>query len=179
MGTIAMDILNVVLSYIKCLLDFLLFYWLSSLLFPFREKKCSVISVSLLPVLALFLFLVNRLHIPQINTVGALLCAFFINIFFFNASMKAKLLLSFIEVLAIVVCEFMPILFYSLIFNDSIATVTYETIKNSAFCLISTGIFCICVMLIQYVVNVKFRGDRSAIIKKISQLLSFPRSAFL
>lgn len=174
MGTIAMDILNVVLSYIKCLLDFLLFYWLSSLLFPFREKKCSVISVSLLPVLALFLFLVNRLHIPQINTVGALLCAFFINIFFFNASMKAKLLLSFIEVLAIVVCEFMPILFYSLIFNDSIATVTYETIKNSAFCLISTGIFCICVMLIQYVVNVKFRGDRSAIIKKNFSIIIVP-----
>lgn len=169
-----MDVLNVILSYTKCLLDFVLFYWLSSLFFPFKEKGRSIISAIVLPGLALFLFLVNRLHIPQINTIGALLCAFLINLIFFRASLKAKMLFSLVEVLSIVTCEFMPILFYSLAFNGSIATVTYETIKNSAFSLISTGIFCICIILIRYVVNVKFREDRSVIIKENFSIIIVP-----
>lgn len=169
-----MDVLNVILSYIKCLIDFILFYWLSSLFVPFKEKRRSIGSAVVLPGLALFLFLVNRLQIPQINTVGALLCAFLINLFFFHASLKVKVLISLVEVLAIVTCEFMPILLYSLAFNGSIATVTYETIKNSAFSLISTGIFCICIILIRYGMNIKFRKDQSVVIKENFAIVIVP-----
>ena len=162
-----MQILNLMLSYIKCVLDFILFLWLSSQFFIHRDRKRHLIYYSSLPVLALILFLVNRFHIPQLNSAASLICAATINFIFFKASITAILLCSAMEILLIVICEFMPIFFYTLVFQVDIVTVTYETIRNSAFSLISTGIFCIFIILVRQILTLKGEDEHDLAINNL------------
>lgn len=169
-----MQILNLILSYIKCLLDFVLLFWLSSQFFTRRDNRHPRIAYASLPCLAFCLFLFNRYHIPQLNTVISVLCAAAINFIFFNAVTSSILLCSIMEIVLIVICEFLPIFFYTLVFRINIAAVTYETIANSAFSLISTGLFCIFILLLRHVLSAKHQKEYGLTIKENFSIIVVP-----
>lgn len=154
---------NTFMSYGKCILDFLLFFWLSMQFFIRRWEKYKIMQYMLLIILAAFIFYINKLHIPQLNTLTAFVCALTINFILFKGSIVSRLLCSIAEVLIIVVCEFIPISVYSLIYKRDIAAITNETIRNAGFNLIGTFIFCIIIMLIRHFIILKKKNNDKAI----------------
>lgn len=147
-----MIILDDILAFGKCIIDFLLFFWFSKQFFSHRWDKHIFFPYVILVSLATFLCFTNYLHRPQLNTIAALTCALFINFFLFKGHKVAQLLCSIVEVLIIVICEFIPISIYSLIARSDISIITNETIKNAGFNLIGTGIFIIIIMLTRYII---------------------------
>jgi len=167
-------IFNWGLSYGKCFIDFTLFFWFSCQFLTYKQEKHNKFPYFLLAVLAFLLFTINSLQIPQLNTLATLFCALAINLFLFQASLAALLLCSISEVLLIIVCEFIPISVYTLIFQKNLATVTYQNIGNSAFNLISTGIFCIFIIMMRHFIIILRQKDSNIGIKENFSIIVVP-----
>lgn len=157
------NILDIILAFGKCILDFVLFFWFSNQFFNCRYNKNKIFPCIVLTVLTVNLYLTNFLHIPLLNTMTALACALVINFLLFKGSVTARLLCSIAEVLLIVICEFIPISIYSLICRNDIASITNMTIKNAGFNLIGTGIFSVIIILTHYFIILKRKRSRKNI----------------
>lgn len=151
--------LNSILSFGKSLSDFILLFWFSTLFFNLRFKTNKIIPFVVILCVTIFLYLVNILHIPQINTITALICALIINISLFTGHYASRLLCSILEILLFLTCEFIPVSIYSVIENISMPTVINETIKNAGFSIISTGLSSIIIILVRYAITLKRRRD--------------------
>lgn len=147
--------LDAILSFCKCSLDFILFFWFSMQFFNQRQGKYKAFPYLLIFFLSVAIYFVNLLHIPYLNTFTAFTCALAINFLLFEGHAGARLLNSIVEVLLIVVCEFIPISIYSYIDKISIAAVTNETIKNAGFNLISTGLLSVIIIIVRHMIAIK------------------------
>ncbi|MEF9921449.1 MAG: GHKL domain-containing protein [Anaerovoracaceae bacterium] len=136
-------------------MDFALFFWLSSQYFSVRWRRWHLAQYSIIVLFASLIFFVNQLHLPKINTLAAFVCALAINFILFSGSNVARFLCAVAEVLIIVICEFIPISIYSLIYGNGIAIIANETIRNAGFNLISTFIFGIIIIIIRFFISTK------------------------
>lgn len=128
----------------KCIIDFILFYWFSSLFFT--KKKLHLVNYGLFLILATLLWAVNYSMQPILNTIFALLFALIINFrFFINTPIKI-LICSIAEIVLIVASETIPILISSFFENSNLVEVMNKTIQNAGFNLIGSGIFSIFVL---------------------------------
>ncbi|MEG0687321.1 MAG: GHKL domain-containing protein [Hungatella sp.] len=171
--------LDNILAIVKCILDFFIFYWFSMQFFTKRWNKHKEIPYIVLVILSIFLYFVNCLHIPCLNTAAAIACALVINFLLFKANVAAQLLCALVEVLLIVICEFIPISIYSILYKSDIATITNETIKNAGFNLIGTGIFSIIIMLTRYLVSLKRQNNKNVTITENLALIIVPSVSML
>lgn len=142
--------LDTILAYGKCILDFALFFWFTMQFFELRREKQRRISWGLLLGLSTIQFFVNLLYIPELNTMTALLSGLIINLILFKGSIAARLLCSFLETLLIVICESIPVLIYASMIRSNMVTVIDDTIKNAGFNLSGTGMFCVLLLVVRY-----------------------------
>lgn len=133
--------LNNLLALMKCILDFMLFFWFSTLFFDRRRKGRDWLTAFVLILFALILNAVNLLHIPLLNTLVTFTFALLINLLLCTGPVKPRIICAAGEVLLVMVCEFIPIFAYSLIQNTSMRTLGAEPINNAGLNLISTCIF--------------------------------------
>lgn len=143
---------NYVLSLVKCILDYLLFFWFSMLFFRRRWENRNALSLLVLVVLAMLLNLVNSLCIPILNTLAAFVSVLIINFLLYTGPVKARLICTAAEVLMGVICEIIPITVYSLLHNTSIPSANSETITNAGLNLISTCITSIIILGIRHAI---------------------------
>lgn len=146
---------DAILSFCKCSLDFILFFWFSTQFFSQQLKKYKVYSYVVLLVLSIVIYCVNFMHFPYLNTATAIICAFILNFLLFKGHSGARLLVSIVEVLLIVICEFIPISIYSYIDKINMAALTNETIKDAGFNLISTGLFSVIIIIVRHIIVLK------------------------
>lgn len=165
--------LNLILPFGKCLFDFILLFWFSEQFFKPRQNIHRAVPVAVILFLSIFLNLINKLLIPQINTIAAVACAIVINVLLFTGNPVSRLLCSIAQVLVMLICEFIPISIYSFLNNRSIADVTSEIIKNAGFNIISSGLFTVTVILIRYIIAIKQQRDNkeAAISENISIII--------
>lgn len=153
--------LNLILSFGKCLVDFILLFWFSEQFFKPRQNLHKVVPSVIILCLSVFLNLINMLQIPQVNTSAAVACAVVINLLLFTGNPVSRLLCSVAQVLVMLLCEFIPISIYSFLDSRSIAEVTGEIIKNAGFNIISSGLFTIIIILIRYIISLKHQRDNN------------------
>ncbi len=143
---------NNLLSFIKCILDFILFFWFSMLFFNRRWKGQNHLMFPVLILLAVILNLINSLHEPVLNTLAAFVFVLIINFLLFTGPVKARVVCTAAEVLMGVICEFIPVAVYSLIHKTSIPSANSETITNAGLNLISTCITSIIILGIRHII---------------------------
>lgn len=155
--------LGAILSFTKCILDFTLFFWFSTQFFKLRWKKRAIVPYVVILCLAIFIYLINFFLIPELNTLIAFTCAVIINFLLFDGGIIARLLCAIIEVLSIVICEFIPIAIYSYTEKINMAVLTNETIKNAGFNMISTGLLSIIILIVRHIITLKWQRDNKEI----------------
>lgn len=169
------EVWNLIFSYLKCLLDFVLFFWFSSQFFQSKwENRQKTFTIFTLLPLSLLLFGINFLHIPYLNTVMAFISALTINFLLFRASKTARILCSAVEVLLIVSCELIPICIHTIFLQSNLVSVTYETIKNGGFNLISTGLFCVLILIVRYAVLLRKQKREELEVKENFSIIIVP-----
>lgn len=151
--------LNNLLSLIKCILDLMLFFWFSMLFFNRRWERRKLLSFTVLMIFAVILNAVNSLHVPVLNTFVTFSFGLIINFLLYTGPVRARIICTAAEVLLAVICEFIPISFYSLIHNTSISKAGNETIKNAGLNLISTCVFSIIILGIRHVITCKRKKE--------------------
>jgi len=92
--------LDTILAYGKCILDFVLLFWFTMQFFTLRWEKRRLVSWGLLSGLSTVQYFINLLYIPELNTMTALLCSLIFNLMLFKGSIAARILCSFFEVKA-------------------------------------------------------------------------------
>lgn len=171
---------NNLLSFIKCILDFMLFFWFSMLFFRRRWEDRNYLTFSALIILAVTLNAVNLLHIPVLNTLAAFFCVLIINFLLFTGPVKERLICTAAEVLMGVVCEFIPIAVYSMIHSTSIPSANSETITNAGLNLISTCINSIIILGIRHAVtDKKSKEDRDIAMSGNLAIMTVPLISIL
>lgn len=172
--------LNLILSFGKCLFDFILLFWFSEQFFKPRQNIHRAAPVAVILCLSIFLNLINMLQIPQVNTIAAVACALVINVLLFTGNPVSRLLCSIAQVLVMLICEFIPISIYSFLDSRSIADVTSEIIKNAGFNIISSGLFTVTVILIRYIIAIKLqRNNNEATISENIGIITVPLVSML
>lgn len=151
--------LSNILSFGKCLLDFILLFWFSMQFFNQKQEQQQIFSYGILITFSFIIYGVNTLHMPLVNTCISVACTFALNLLLFRGHATALLLCSIAQVILIVICEFVPISVYSLMDKTSIAAITNETIRNAGFNLISTGISSVVILLIRHAVSLKRKKE--------------------
>ena len=153
--------LDTILAYGKCILDFALLFWFTMQFFTFRWEKRRLVSWGLLLGLSTVQFLINLLYIPELNTMTALLCSLILNLMLFKGSIAARLLCSFFEVLLLLICESIHVLIYASMIRVNMIAVIDDTIKNAGFNLCSTGMFCVILLVVRYFHWLKQRKENT------------------
>lgn len=152
----------IVFAYIKCLLDFGLFFLFTGLFL--EARKNWVLNIVMIVALSVILFGVNTLHRAFLNTVVSILLATLFSFVVFKGDWYKKLICSGVEVAIIVFLEFVPITISSMYFDKSILVQMNITIRDAGFNLISTGIFCILVLSVRFVMQrLRKRYDKLSI----------------
>ena len=142
--------LDTILAYGKCILDFVLLFWFTMQFFTLRWEKRRLVSWGLLSGLSTVQYFINLLYIPELNTMTALLCSLIFNLMLFKGSIAARILCSFFEVLLFLICESIPVLIYASMVRVNMIAAIDDTIKNAGFDLCSTGLFCIILLAARY-----------------------------
>lgn len=153
--------LDTILAYGKCILDFALLFWFTMQFFTLRWEKRRLVSWGLLLGLSTVQFLINLLYIPELNTMTALLCSLILNLMLFKGSIAARLLCSFFEVLLLLICESIHVLIYASMIRVNMIAVIDDTIKNAGFNLCSTGMFCVILLVVRYFHWLKQRKENT------------------
>ena len=153
--------LDMILAYGKCILDFVLLFWFTMQFFTLRWEKRRLVSWGLLLGLSTVLFLINLLYIPELNTMTALLCSLILNLMLFKGSIAARLHCSFFEVLLLLICESIHVLIYASMIRVNMIAVIDDTIKNAGFNLCSTGMFCVILLVVRYFHWLKQRKENT------------------
>lgn len=168
------DALNIILSYMKCLADFSLFCVFSNQFFPYRWEKHKCMTFGILATLSMCLYLTNLVGIPEVNTLVSIGCASIINLLLFQGSIISRLLCAIGEVLLIIICEFIPLCVDAVFTKSNLAHITFSNIQNAGFNLISTGIFCMLVLLIRHVIITKYPKEYGLHMKENLAIITVP-----
>lgn len=131
--------LNYILSYAKCAIDFYLFCWLYS--FFFKPKYNILCCFVLIAFFSTLLMYVNTLYIPWLNTCIGLLISVTLALVLFDGSIFQILLCVFLSVSALLGCEFIPIVISSVFIDRNIVDIMNQTIYDATFNLISSVLF--------------------------------------
>lgn len=140
--------LNNMLSWGKCLLDLVLFFWFSVQFLNHKGAKVRVPPCIIILFLSFLLFFMNTFQIPLLNAVTALACALLMNLFLFEGSLAIRIICSVAEGLLVAIYEFLP---------SIVSISTDDLISRTGFSLISAGMFIITIMILRHVVIRRMR----------------------
>ena len=98
---------NNLLALIKCILDFILFFWFSMLFFDRRWENRNFPAFTVLIILALLLNAVNLLHMPLLNILVTFSSALIINFPLYTGPVKQRIVCMAAQVL-------LPVVSYSI-----------------------------------------------------------------
>ena len=141
-------ILQTIISFIKCFLDYSTICWLLSAFFRPRKKLGQMLII--IATSSLILLAVNQLYIVWLNTLVSLLEALCLALLLFEGPRWQRCACAVLGIIVALVCEFVPALFGSISSGIALESAIEHTIQNAYFCLISTGVFFLIVSLVRY-----------------------------
>ena len=159
-----MNMFNNLLALIKCILDFILFFWFSMLFFDRRWENRNFPAFTVLIILALLLNAVNLLHMPLLNILVTFSSALIINFPLYTGPVKQRIVCMAAQVLLPVVCEFIPSFAYSMIHHTRITAAGSETIRNAGLNIISTCILSVIILGMRHVIILREQKENDGII---------------
>lgn len=142
-------ILQTVISFIKCVLDYVIICWLLSAFFRPKRNLKQLIATVLLA--ALILLVVNQLYIVWLNTLVSFCEAIALALLLFDGSRWQRCTCAVLGIIVALICEFVPALFGSFSSGIGLESTIEHTIRNAYFCLISTGVFFLLAFSVRYV----------------------------
>lgn len=151
--------LQLAISFIKCVLDYAVICHLLSAFFEPRVRP-SMASAAITAA-ALLLLAVNQLYIVWLNTLVSLLCALCLALLLFDGLRWQRCACAVLGIIVALVCEFVPALLGSFLTGTALESAIELTIRNAYFCLISTGVFFIVVSALRYSALRKEAGPAS------------------
>lgn len=148
--------LNQILSFAKCGIDFSLFCWLYS--FFFKPKYNLKWRIAVVVIFSASLMLVNSLYIAWLNTAAGLLIGILLALILFEGPVFQIALCAVLAVSALLTCEFIPIAISSIFINDNIVDIMNRTIYDATFNLIGSTIFFFVISVVRLITQKKRIG---------------------
>jgi len=132
--------ISYILSFIKCTIDFSLFFWMFTWFLEKRAYK-AIISIVVIGASSIILVYVNSHEIAWFNTLAAISLSYFINLTLFDAQWFERMVSSVVAVLVGVMSEFFPIVALSALMDAEVSGIMERMISDAAFNLIGAGCF--------------------------------------
>lgn len=128
------------IALLKCSVDYGLCMWAFSW---FSERRCcnNIAACGSTFLLAFFLFCVNRLGMPLLNTVVSVFSVVLLFLAFFVTQWREAMISACLLVALCVICEFIPPLALSSSIGSSLFATIEGTINNAAFNMLASGLF--------------------------------------
>lgn len=161
------------LSFAKCIIDFVLFYWVFSWFFERKSDKKNLI-IFIIIIVSVVLLAFNSFKIAWLNTLVTICCSILMNHLIFDARWQAKLISAIIVVLICLMCEFFPLLILAAMLNNNISDVLTTPINSAAFSLISTGCFFVVLRIGRSILLKKHTGNNDINVNNNGWAILFP-----
>ena len=128
------------IALLKCVIDYGLCIWAFSW-FAKRKSENRALFLGSIFLSSLFLFGINMLEIPWLNTIVSAFTLLVLFLVVFYTRWQQALPLALILVTLCVICEFTPPLIMSALIGNNLAQTIEITIDAAAFNLIASGIY--------------------------------------
>lgn len=152
------------IALLKCVIDYGLCIWAFSW-FAKRKSENRALFLGSIFLSSLFLFGINMLEIPWLNTIVSAFTLLVLFLVVFYTRWQQALPLALILVTLCVICEFTPPLIMSALIGNNLAQTIEITIDAAAFNLIASGIFYIVLRVGRFILN-RIYGEKTPIYTK-------------
>ena len=152
------------IALLKCVIDYGLCIWAFSWFAKRKSENRALFLVSIF-LSSLFLFGINMLEIPWLNTIVSAFTLLVLFLVVFYTRWQQALPLALILVTLCVICEFTPPLIMSALIGNNLAQTIEITIDAAAFNLIASGIFYIVLRVGRFILN-RIYGEKTPIYTK-------------
>ena len=161
---ISRGMIDASIALLKCVIDYGLCIWAFSW-FAKRKSENRALFLGSIFLSSLFLFGINMLEIPWLNTIVSAFTLLVLFLVVFYTRWQQALPLALILVTLCVISEFTPPLIMSALIGNNLAQTIEITIDAAAFNLIASGIFYIVLRVGRFILN-RIYGEKTPIYTK-------------